>query len=161
METKFLIRLSILLLLIILFTRRILVFGQAQSGIIIPFPEPQLKTSRGGVYSETSWELVRMRYNYTLPADHAIPPGDIYNPSFKGILASSPPKIRDYYIPRLKLFYPDWNREMSTDLLKWEQHWVNTPWRSETVPYEDPLQITYDLVLKYSKRETGKVFLNR
>jgi hypothetical protein len=65
---------------------------------VIPFPSPQLITGDGGIYSETSRDLDRMKYHFTRPPDNPVPPGDIFNPLFTGEVAMNPPVISEYTI---------------------------------------------------------------
>lgn len=44
--------------------------------------------------------------------------------------------IKDYYIPRMKLYLSD----SRSQLHDWEEKWVVTPWVNTTVPFDDPLQ---------------------
>lgn len=44
--------------------------------------------------------------------------------------------IKDYYIPRLKLHFSS----SSSELDKWEERWLRTPWQNTTQPYDDPLE---------------------
>ena len=56
--------------------------------------------------------------------------------------------IKDYYIPRLKLYFSkQWE-----DLDRWEETWINTPWHNTTKPFENPVNIAVELV------NTAKVF---
>jgi alpha-N-acetylglucosaminidase len=57
--------------------------------------------------------------------------------------------IKDYYIPRLKLFYEDWSKQRRSDLLSWEKQWVKIPWKSSTEPFENPVEKAYELVQEY------------
>ena len=52
--------------------------------------------------------------------------------------------IKDYYIPRLKLYFSkQWE-----DLDRWEETWINTPWHNTTKPFENPVNIAVELVNK-------------
>lgn len=59
--------------------------------------------------------------------------------------------IGTYYLPRLKLSYRAKRENRKFDLLKWEQNWVNTPWKPEVTPYENPIAEAVKLVHKYEK----------
>lgn len=50
--------------------------------------------------------------------------------------------IKDYYIPRLNLYFS----KQRADLDRWEETWIQTPWRNTTVPFDDPLQAAVELV---------------
>lgn len=52
--------------------------------------------------------------------------------------------IKDYYIPRLKLYF---SRQRG-DLDRWEETWINTPWHNTTVAFEHPLCAAKELVQK-------------
>lgn len=43
--------------------------------------------------------------------------------------------ISDYYIPRIEMYLGAFPDEVDT----WEETWIKTPWRSSTIPFEDPL----------------------
>lgn len=54
--------------------------------------------------------------------------------------------IKDYYIPRLELYFSkDRNR-----LDSWEEKWIKTPWQNTTMPFDDPLTAAVALVSKLS-----------
>ncbi|HLA52598.1 MAG TPA: hypothetical protein VK618_04815, partial [Flavitalea sp.] len=69
---------------------------KAQLKKTINLPAPVLKTNTGGVYTETSWDLDLMKFNFTRPADNPAPPGDVFNPQFSGAHSSSAPTIGEY-----------------------------------------------------------------
>lgn len=75
---------------------RMVALSEAEQAI--PLPAPQLKTSPGGVYAETSWDLDLLKYHYTRPPDNPSPPGDYFRPSFSNTLASGAPVIGPYTI---------------------------------------------------------------
>ena len=52
--------------------------------------------------------------------------------------------IKDYYIPRLKLYFS----KQREDLDRWEETWINTPWHNTTKPFENPVNIAVELVNK-------------
>lgn len=59
--------------------------------------------------------------------------------------------IADYYIPRWKLFYEAKKEKKEFDLPAWEENWINTPWKSSTKPFDNPVEEAYLLVQKFSK----------
>lgn len=69
---------------------------ESVKGNSIPFPSPQLLTNNDGLYTETSWDLDLMKYNYTRPADNPVSPGDAYNPAFQGTVGNFVPVIGEY-----------------------------------------------------------------
>jgi len=52
--------------------------------------------------------------------------------------------IKDYYIPRLKLYFS----KQRGDLDNWEEEWIRTPWHNTTTPFEKPLDMAIELVQK-------------
>lgn len=52
--------------------------------------------------------------------------------------------IKDYYIPRLKLYFS----KQRGDLDNWEEEWIRTPWHNTTIPFEKPLDMAIELVQK-------------
>lgn len=50
--------------------------------------------------------------------------------------------IRDYYIPRIKIYFSN----SRTSLRDWEETWINTPYESVTMPFEDPLKKAKELI---------------
>ncbi|MCB0730999.1 MAG: alpha-N-acetylglucosaminidase [Ignavibacteriae bacterium] len=60
--------------------------------------------------------------------------------------------IRDYYIPRWKLFYEAEKNSEEFDLLNWEENWINSTGISEIEEFEDPLEKAVMLVKKYSEK---------
>lgn len=53
--------------------------------------------------------------------------------------------IKDYYIPRMKLYFS----EQRTDMDRWEENWIKTPWHNTSEPFDNPLQEALVLVDKY------------
>jgi parallel beta-helix repeat protein len=96
MENKMIIRTMMLLLTANIYGVNISVFAQVKNKVLIPLPAPQLKTNVGGVYTETCWELDRMKCHYTMPSDNPESPGDIFNPVFQGSVSAFPPVIGEY-----------------------------------------------------------------
>ncbi len=52
--------------------------------------------------------------------------------------------IKDYYIPRLKLYFS----KQRGDLDSWEEEWIRTPWHNTTTLFEKPLDRAIELVQK-------------
>ncbi|WP_353331781.1 alpha-N-acetylglucosaminidase [Bacteroides sedimenti] len=50
--------------------------------------------------------------------------------------------IKDYYIPRLKLYFSKGRNGID----RWEEKWINTPWHNTTKPYENPVNSAIGLV---------------
>ena len=56
--------------------------------------------------------------------------------------------IKDYYVPRIKLFFAGSNKE---ELNKWEENWLRQPYDSnDEKPFNDPLTTARELI--YSLR---------
>ncbi len=54
--------------------------------------------------------------------------------------------IRDYYVPRWKLYYQSkWNNS-KFDLLKWEEQWIQSTKTSEVTPFENPVEVAIKMV---------------
>lgn len=51
--------------------------------------------------------------------------------------------IRDYYIPRIQIYFTG----DRAGLDNWEEKWINTPWKSNTKPFENPIEKAKELVL--------------
>ena len=64
----------------------------------IPLPSPVLKTNAGGIYTESSWDLDLLKYNFTRPPDNPDPPGDTFDPILNGKVAINSPVIGEYTI---------------------------------------------------------------
>ncbi|HEX7016745.1 MAG TPA: hypothetical protein VF191_14650, partial [Cyclobacteriaceae bacterium] len=88
-------KLTILVVLPVALMALSLVQG-CSGGKEVPLPPPQLKTNDGGVYTETSWTLDLMKYNYSRPADNPEAPGDVFNPRFSGKYNAQTPVIGEY-----------------------------------------------------------------
>ncbi len=58
--------------------------------------------------------------------------------------------LRDYYIPRWKLYYEAEKNSQEFDLLYWEENWINSNDISEIDEFKDPLETAFILVSKYS-----------
>lgn len=71
-------------------------YAQSNGSKSISLPAPVLKNNIGGVYTETSWDLDLMKYNFTMPSDNPEPPGDNFNPVFTGSVLESAPVIGEY-----------------------------------------------------------------
>ena len=54
--------------------------------------------------------------------------------------------IRDYYIPRIQMHLKNKN----SDIRAWEEKWINSPWKSDTKPFSNPIKMAKKLV-KVSK----------
>lgn len=50
--------------------------------------------------------------------------------------------IRDYYIPRLEIHFS----EKAGMLDEWEEEWINTPYHSNTKPFDSPLEVAKELI---------------
>lgn len=50
--------------------------------------------------------------------------------------------IKDYYIPRLKVYFSDQRKNLDC----WEEAWIGTPWYNTTEPFMDPLDTAVKLV---------------
>lgn len=53
--------------------------------------------------------------------------------------------IRDYYIPRIQLHFNNKN----ANIREWEENWINTPWKSQTKPFSDPLETAKKIVARF------------
>lgn len=70
-----------------------------------------------------------------------------------GILNDYAPKtwsglIRDYYIPRYKLYYESKKNSIPFDLKSWEENWINSNDISKIQPFKDPVEKAYTLFNK-------------
>lgn len=52
--------------------------------------------------------------------------------------------IKDYYVPRLKLYFS----KQRAGLDSWEEAWIQTSWHNTTIPFDNPLQVAVELVRK-------------
>jgi alpha-N-acetylglucosaminidase len=50
--------------------------------------------------------------------------------------------IKDYYIPRMKMYFSSQRGELDS----WEEKWIKTPWHDTTIPYSDALKEAQNLV---------------
>lgn len=50
--------------------------------------------------------------------------------------------IKDYYIPRMQIYFSDKRNTLDS----WEEKWIQTPWKNTTQPFENPLQEAVKLV---------------
>jgi len=50
--------------------------------------------------------------------------------------------IRDYYIPRIQMHLKNKN----SDIRAWEEKWINSPWKSDTKPFSNPIKMAKKLV---------------
>ena len=50
--------------------------------------------------------------------------------------------IKDYYIPRLEIHFS----EKAKMLDEWEEEWINTPYHSNTKPFDSPLEVAKELI---------------
>jgi len=53
--------------------------------------------------------------------------------------------IRDYYIPRWKLYYEAKKNKTDFDIIEWEENWINSSGVSEIEPFENPLEKAKEL----------------
>ena len=58
--------------------------------------------------------------------------------------------IRDYYIPRWRLYYDAKKSGIPFDMLAWEEKWINSSGISKIEPFENPLEMAVELFTKYS-----------
>lgn len=59
--------------------------------------------------------------------------------------------IRDYYVPRWKLYYEAKNKSEQFDLLQWEENWIQSTTISQVEPFKNPVGKAYELVRQASK----------
>lgn len=50
--------------------------------------------------------------------------------------------IKDYYIPRLEIHFS----EKADMMEEWKEEWINTPYHSNTKPFDSPLEVTKELI---------------
>ena len=50
--------------------------------------------------------------------------------------------IKDYYIPRLEIHFS----EKADMMEKWKEEWINTPYHSNTKPFDSPLEVAKELI---------------
>ena len=55
--------------------------------------------------------------------------------------------IKDYYIPRLKIYFTS-----PETLDQWEESWLHTPWKNTTQPYEHPLDAAISAVQSFHNK---------
>jgi len=51
--------------------------------------------------------------------------------------------IRDYYIPRWRIYYDSKQKSIPFDLPAWEEKWIHSSGISEIKPFEDPVETAY------------------
>lgn len=88
--------LTILILCVIYYINGASPFGILPRAMEINLPPPELMTDQGGIYSQTSWDLDLMKYNYTRPADNPTAPGDVFKPDITGKTKEKVPVIGEY-----------------------------------------------------------------
>lgn len=59
--------------------------------------------------------------------------------------------IRDYYIPRWKMYYDAKKKGEIWDIKAWEENWIQNRQLSKITPYNNPLQAAGDIYRKASK----------
>jgi len=74
-----------------------------------------------------------------------------------GILNDYAPKtwsglIRDYYIPRWKLYYESKKNSVPFDLKSWEENWINSSGISKIQPFENPVEMASALFNKQNDK---------
>ena len=50
--------------------------------------------------------------------------------------------IKDYYIPRLEIHFS----EKADMMEEWKEEWINTPYHSNTKPFDSPLEVAKELI---------------
>ena len=75
-----------------------------------------------------------------------------------GVLNDYAPKawsglIRDYYIPRWKLYYESKKSSVSFDIKSWEEEWINSGIISKIQPYKHPVETAYLLFNKQNNKQ--------
>ncbi len=56
--------------------------------------------------------------------------------------------IRDYYIPRWRLYYEAKEKGISFDILEWEEKWINSSGISKIEPFDNPIETAIRLFNK-------------
>ena len=58
--------------------------------------------------------------------------------------------VGNYYLQRWKLYYNTPKAQRDKALLDWQEKWIQTPYVSNTKPYNIPLEAAVDLFNKYN-----------